>query len=109
MQIRCVRLKLKSGSLERVREWQSVMNERRVEALQTMQAEGMWVESTFLEETPEGLHLIVVLIAEDFDKAHAVGRASTHSIDAYHRAFRQAVADSYANLELLVDLNRFSC
>lgn len=108
MQIRCVRVKLKPDSLERVREWQSVMNERRAEALETMQAEGMWVESTFLEETPEGPHLIVVLIAEDFDKARAVGRASTHAIDVYHREFRQAVADSHADLELLVDFNRFS-
>ncbi len=53
MQIRCVRVKLKPGSLERVREWQSVMSERGAEALQTIQAEGIWVESTFLEETYE--------------------------------------------------------
>ena len=82
------------------------MNRRREEALQSVQEEGMVEESTFLEQTTEGNFLIVILIAKDFERAKEVGRFLTHSIDAYHRKFRDAVTLERTDLDLLVDFNR---
>jgi hypothetical protein len=106
MQTRCVRVKLKPDRLNAVHEWQAEMNRRKEEALQTMREEGMIVETTFLERTSDGYFLIVLLIAEDFEKAKAIGRTSTHPIDVYHRNFRQDVSLEREDLDLLVDFNR---
>jgi len=47
-----------------------------------------------------------LLIAKDFERAKEVGRFLTHSIDAYHRKFRDAVTLERTDLDLLVDFNR---
>src|SRR6266571_2815942 len=55
---KCIKVKLKPGSLERVREWADELNRRKEEALETMRDEGVIVESAFLDSTAEGDFLI---------------------------------------------------
>lgn len=96
---------MKSGSLERVREWAAELTRRRDEALATLRDEGTIVESVFLERTGEGDYLIYYMKAENFERARAVYGSSTHAIDAYHRKFKEDTWESSTNLELLVDLD----
>ena len=103
---KCIKVKLKPGSLERVREWADELNRRKEEALETMRDEGVIVESAFLDSTAEGDFLIYYMKAESFEKATAVVKQSVHAIDAYHREFKQATTESDTKLELLVDLDR---
>lgn len=55
---KCVKVKLKPGSLLRVRAWANELNGRKEEALETMRDGGMVVESTFLNTTGEDDFLI---------------------------------------------------
>ncbi|MGC9348197.1 MAG: DUF6176 family protein [Anaerolineae bacterium] len=102
----CSRIKLKPGSLPRVREWARVMKERRDEALATLEAEGVYEEIVFLDSSEAGDYLIIFMRAEDMARAQELGRTSEASIDQYHKEFKRDVIESGRGLELLVDLER---
>jgi hypothetical protein len=102
----CTKIKLRPGSLERVREWAAEINRRSVEALATLRDEGVFVESAFLESGDAGDFLIYYMKADNIERAREVGRVSTHAIDEYHRTFLSEVCESRQGLELLIDLDR---
>jgi hypothetical protein len=55
---RCVKIKLKPDSIEKVHEWARIINERKTEALATLHDEGVILESVFLDQNSEGDFLI---------------------------------------------------
>jgi len=104
---RCVKIRLKPNSLERVREWATALNEsRRAEALATLRDETIVFEAAFLDHTAEGDFLIYAMKPESFEKSKAAVAASTHEIDKYHQQFTRDTWDVRTPLELLVDLDR---
>ena len=104
-----VKIKLKPGSLERVREWAQALNEtRREEALATLRDESVMVEAFCLDSTPEGDFLIAFMKAESFGKSQRVYADSEHEIDRYHQQFKEDTWESGQKLELLVDLDRIT-
>lgn len=100
---RCIRIKLKPGSLSRVREWARDLNNRMDEVLTTLEDEGVNRETVFLEEGPEGNYLIYFMDAEDFERGRKVFQSSTHPIDVYHKKFKSETWDTQQELELLLD------
>jgi hypothetical protein len=107
-QTRCWKIKLKSGSLDRVREWARTLNERRAEAIETLRDETVVIESVFLDRTTDGDYLIAIMKAESFEKSAEAAKKSVHAIDEYHRRAMQEVREERTELELLVDLDRIS-
>jgi hypothetical protein len=105
---KCVKVRLKPGSLLRVRARADELKSRKEEALETMREEGMVVESTFLDRTSEGDFLICFMKAQSFEKAMGVVKQSLHAIDASHQTFKKDTTASVTQLELLVDLDRMS-
>ena len=105
---RCVKIKLKPNSLEKVREWAKTINERKPEALATLRDEGVILETVFLDQTAEGDFLISVMKAESFANAAEAVRKSVHPIDEFHQNFKRETWESGINLELLIDLDRIS-
>lgn len=105
---RCAKIKLKPDSIEKVREWAKILNERRDEAIATLRDESVIFESIFLDQTDEGDFLIYVMKAESFEKAREAVQKSTHEIDAYHQNFKRETWAERKQLELLVDLENFS-
>ena len=105
---RCWKIKIKSGSIDRVREWAQTMNERRNEALATLRDETVIIESIFLDRTEIADYLIAIMRAESFEKSAEAVRKSAHEIDEYHRQFKRDVWEERTELELLVDLERIS-
>lgn len=104
---RCAKIKLKPGSLDRVREWAAELNEnRRDEALATMRDETVIVEAYFLDSTQEGDFLIAFMKATSFEKARNAVGGSTHDIDSFHQMFKQDTWETVNYLESLVDLDR---
>jgi len=101
---RCVRIRLKPGTLGRVREWAAELSRRKAEALETLREEGVLMESVFLEHATDGDFLVYYMRAADFERSFRIARASTHPIDAYHRAFKEETWASSEPLELLLDL-----
>lgn len=103
---RCFKIRLKPGSMERVREWAKTMNQRRDEALATLRDETVVAESVFLDRTEDGDFLIYYLKAGSFEKSAEVAQKSLHEIDEYHRRFMQETRVDGTKLELLLDLDR---
>ena len=102
----CVKIRLKPGSLPRVRAWAQELTRRADETLATLRDEGVWIESAFLDSTPEGDYLIYYMKAESLERARAVVQQSPHPIDAYHQQFKQDTWESRRPLETLLDLDR---
>ncbi|HEX8197029.1 MAG TPA: DUF6176 family protein [Pyrinomonadaceae bacterium] len=105
---RCWKIKIKSGSIDRVREWAQTINKRRNEALTTLRDETVIIESVFLDRTEDTDYLIAVMRAESFERSGEAVRTSAHEIDKYHHQFKRDVWEERTELELLVDLERLS-
>lgn len=105
---RCVKVKLKPNSLEKVRTWAKTINKRKDEALATLRDEGVVLECAFLDQTSEGDFLIYVMRAKSFEKVKDSIKKSTHSIDKYHQNFKAETYEDGKKLELLIDLDRIS-
>ena len=106
MHVRCVRLRLKPGSLDRVRAWAAELSKRREEVLVTLRDETVRVESAFLESDEAGDFLVYYMRTDDEEQSRKAVQTSTHAIDAYHRDFMNAVVADRTALELLVDFDR---
>ena len=102
----CVKIKLKPGSLPRVREWAEYISTHEAEALATLEGESIVLESFFLDSSEQGDYLIGYIRAGNLGQAAEAAKVSTHDIDAYHQAFQQETWEAGERLELLVDLSR---
>ena len=103
---RCVRIRLKPGSLGRVREWTSTINSQVDEALATLRDEGVIIECVFLDSSELGDFLIYFMKAESFEAAASAATTSGHAIDDYHRRFTRDTWLERSELETLIDLDR---
>lgn len=103
---RCVRIKLKPGSLDRVHNWAAELKRREGEVLESLAAEGMTLEAAFLEEAADGDYLIYVMRSDELSKADSVTAASTRAIDAFHRDFKSATFESGERLRQLICFER---
>lgn len=102
----CARVRLRADSLPRVREWAAYVVSHRAEALETLENEGVTIESVFLESTAEGDFLVYYMRAASMEKAQEVAQASVSEMDRYHRAFKRETWAKVEKLELLLDLRR---
>lgn len=105
---RCVKIKLKPNSIEKVRAWANTINERKTEALATLRDESVILEAVFLDQNSEGNFLIYVMRAESFEKAREAVKNSVHAIDEYHQNFKKECWLDCKRLEMLIDLDRIS-
>jgi hypothetical protein len=108
VETRAVRIKLKPGSIERVRAWAEEIMRRKDEAMLTLRDEGVFAELYFLEREADGDYLVSIMTAEDFERASAQARRSPHDIDAFHQKFQRETWESSRSLELLVCLSRMN-
>lgn len=105
---RCVKIKLKPNSIEKVRQWAKTINVREDEALLTLRDESVILETVFLDQTSEGDFLIYLMKAENFEKTGEAVKSSIHAIDEYHQNFKKDCWETGKKLETLVDLDRIS-
>lgn len=106
MPVRCRRVRLKAGSLPRVREWAAEVTRRRDEVVETLRDETVRIESAFLDSSEAGDFLVYYLRADDLERCDEAARTSTHPIDKYHQDAMKAVTESGRELELLIDFDR---
>ena len=106
MPVQCARLRLKPGSLPRVREWAAELTRRRDEVMATLRDETVRVESAFLESSADGDFLVYYMRVDDLETSRHAAETSTHPIDAYHRAVMKEIVESRAMLTPLFDFER---
>jgi hypothetical protein len=99
-------LRLKPGSLERVRAWAAELANRHDEVMATLRDETVRVESVFFESTETGDFLVYYMRTEDEEQSRRAVESSTHAIDAYHRDFMNAVVAERLPLVMLADFDR---
>ena len=107
METKCIRVKLKEGSLDDVRNWFQTLNNRANEVLESLENEGVIVESVFLEQIGGESYLIYYMKAESFEKSRNVSKNSTLAIDQYHKECKTKYLKEKKVLELLMDFSRF--
>ncbi len=105
-EIRCVRIKLKPNSLERVQGWADELTRRKSEVLESLAAEGATLEAAFLEKASDGDYLIYVMTADALTKADAATQQSDRPIDQFHSDFKAAAFESGEKLEQLIYFKR---
>ena len=106
MQTACIKVRLKPGSVPRVREWAAELNRRADEVLATLRAEGVVLESVFLD-TDNGDCLIYYTKALNLEEAREAVLRSHHAIDAFHQEFKRETWETRTPLELLIDFEDF--
>ena len=106
MPTKCALIKLKPGSSARIQEWATTLNARRHEVLETLQNEGVSLESVFLANLNGEDYLVYVMRSDDFERARHIGKNSLAAIDAYHKQFK---ADTWLERTELENLIDFAC
>lgn len=105
MEVACAVVRLNPDSVPKVREWVAYMARNREAALQTLRAEGVSIESVFLESSELGDSLVYYMRSISQEQAQAVANRSAAAIDEYHRAFKKNCWAEVRRLELLLDLS----
>lgn len=101
-------MRLKPGSLPRVREWAAELTRRRDEVMETLRDETVRIESAFLESGPDGDFLVYYMRVDDLETSRRAVQTSPHPIDAYHRAVMNEIVESRAMLTPLFDFERLA-
>lgn len=102
----CALVRLKPGALPRVRSWAAHLNANRSQALLSLAAEAVSIESVFLHEGDNEAFLVYYMRAASITHAQQVARESTAAIEQFHKEFKREAWESVSKLELLIDLKR---
>ncbi|RKG38122.1 hypothetical protein D9K79_12780 [Acinetobacter cumulans] len=103
MDVGAVLIELKPDAMANVDAWKTELTARKAEVIETLQAEGVFVESWFHVALEGKDYLIAYMRAEDIAKAQQIGRESSFPIDVMHKQFKTHWAKGY-KATLLVDL-----
>ncbi len=106
MEVYFGKLKLKPGSIPRVREWVSYFEKNSSEIYSLLRNEGVWIESVFLDTVDGNDYLLYYMKAECVKAAQEIFLKSESPHDQYHLEFLRAVVDSSSKPELLIDMDR---
>ena len=102
MDVGAVLIKLKPDSLSNVDKWKKELQERKNEAIQTLIAEGVYVESWFHIELEGQDYLLAYMRANDISHAQKIAKTSPFDIDKVHKKFKENWEKGY-KATLLID------
>lgn len=103
MEVGAALIKLKSNSLSKVDAWKKELQGRKEEAIETLKAEGVYVESWFHIELDGQDYLLAYMRANDITHAQEVAKTSIFDIDKVHQKFKENWEKGYS-AKLLSDL-----
>lgn len=78
-------IKLKPDSLSNINTWKQELQDRKEEAIQTLKAEGVYIESWFHIELEGQDYLLAYMRADDIAHAQNVAKTSPFDIDKVHK------------------------
>lgn len=103
MDVGAVLIKLKQDSSEQVESWKNELHTRKQEAIETLKAEGVYIESWFHLNLEGQDYLLAYMRADDISRAQQIGRTSQFPIDQVHKKFKQTW-EKVIPATLLIDL-----
>lgn len=94
------RARVKSGREDRLRAWFEELHDREPEVVETLQHEGVYTETAFIQEFDDSLYLYLYMEAEDLERADEAGDAEEYEIDEeHHEVLRETLAGEWEALE----------
>lgn len=109
MESRCIKVKLKANTIEEVREWFSQLNRRKLEVLETLKNEKIYIEAAYLDIINDSeFYLIYYIKAKNIEYAMAVFKKSILPIDQYYKKNWQKYCGETIVLEGLLDIDLLS-
>lgn len=103
MSTKCMKIKLRCGSMPNVEAWQEKLNSHRNEVVETLKSEGVSLEAVFLDQQSDGDYLIYVMRSDNFERVSDVASRSKSHIDEFHRAFKEGCWETRVPLRPLID------
>ncbi|MCE5318188.1 MAG: DUF6176 family protein [Parachlamydia sp.] len=100
----CGRIKIKDGQLQHVRAWFKTLQQRQKELLEAFAAEGVHLESVFLEKAADGDHLIYYMRQNDLATVYQVLAQLQLPVRLFHVDCWKAYCEECLVLEPLFDL-----
>ncbi|MBJ9986604.1 hypothetical protein IAE19_14310 [Acinetobacter sp. S40] len=105
MDIGLALIKLKPDTWPKVKEWQQRLQEHKEQAIQTLQAEGVMIESWFYTQLEGQDYLIAYMRAIDLIKAQQIAKSSPFEIDLIHQQVKCDCWENVIPATFLVDLD----
>ena len=103
METLVVKYKLKPGVEKIVEEWKQYCLDHRDEIIVRLKAEGVVVETAFIEKAGDEMFLYYFLKAHSLEKVYEIFDASQDPVDLYQKEFKDKVIESRQQLEVAVD------
>lgn len=104
----CIKTKLKKNVINDVRQWFQTLKDREVETLESLENEGVLVESAFLDKYGDDYYIIYYMKAKSIAYAYKVFTSSTLAIDNYYKECWRNFCEGRVVLEELLDLDRIN-
>lgn len=104
MDVGAVLIKLKPNMQDNLEQWRAEINYRKAEAIETLKAEGVFIESWFTVELESEIHLIAYMRAQNISEAQKIAKDSQFDIDKVHKKFKTIWEKVYP-ASLLIDLD----
>lgn len=104
--IQCLKVKLKPGSVHKIKAWVSGLYKNRQAVDGLMQSQSIIFENMFLEYEDGEHYLLFITKAKNIEKANQAFQASNHPIDLQAKAIMGETWDlnNIKQLECLLDL-----
>lgn len=102
-----IKTRFRSGKgIEDVRYWFDNLRERLPEVIQSMEAEGVFIESAIHNPQPDGHYLIYYMRAQSISRAYEVFKSSMLAIDSDYKQGWSYLFEGREELEVLFDAER---
>lgn len=96
------RTRIKPGKADSLREWYEELHERESEVVETLQHEGVYTETAFIQSVNGTEYLYGYMEAADLQEADKAGDEEVYEIDReHHKVLEEALAEDWQQLELL--------
>lgn len=106
MKTTCIKTKINGDDLEGIRLWFKTLKSRIDETMETLENEGVKIESVFIDKQGSDFFLIHYMKADDINKAYEVFEKSNSPIDIYFKDCWKRYCKGRIILEELLDLER---
>ncbi|HEY9671471.1 MAG TPA: DUF6176 family protein [Waterburya sp.] len=105
-EIQCLKIRFRRDKAEEAVRWVQSLKERQAEVAQLLDAEGVRVESLFLERCGQDVYLYQYVRAESLEQAYDAFMNSQSQISVETRQFINDMWEEGQSLELVVDFER---
>lgn len=107
MQTFIAKYKVKEGMQKEVLEWAKLLNEQKIQVLESLRDEGVVIEIAYLDNQADGLYLVYILKAQDIAKAFQRLKESTREVDILHKAILSKTLEAPEKFQALIDFENF--